>query len=116
MPTGGKNMSTMLGKADTSELEIPLQRLEAVNRVLLDPDLRIMQAFLDTVAKYGTPAEINAKAEEARKLPNLLKKVEAVRPEYLKDLEWLQQKREAADFVPIAEYRRRIMGHEADVM
>jgi hypothetical protein len=84
--------------------------------VLLDPDLQVMKSFLDTVAKYGTPAEINAKAEEARKLPNLLRKVEATRPEFLKDLEWLQQKREAADFVPVAEYRRRIMGHEADAM
>src|SRR5512147_192818 len=109
-------MSTILGKADIRDLEIPLQRLEAVNHVLLDPDLQIMRSFLDTVAKYGTPAEINAKAEQARQLPNLLKKVEATRPEYLKDLEWLQQKREAGDFVPIAEYRRRIMGHEADVM
>src|SRR5512147_1535230 len=109
-------MSTILGGTDIRDLEISAQRLEAVNRVLLDPDLRIMRSFLDTVAKYGTPADINARAEEARKLPNLLRKVAQAKPEYLQDLEWLKEKRDSGGFVPIAEYRRRIMGHEADAM
>jgi hypothetical protein len=109
-------MDTTLGGIDVRDLEIPVQRLESVNGVLMNPDLRVMRSFLDTVAKYGTPAEINARAEEARRLPNLLRKVAQTRPEYLQDLEWLMQKRDADEFVPIAEYRRRIMGHEADVM
>jgi hypothetical protein len=109
-------MNTMLGGIDLRDLEIPVQRLESVNEVLMNPDLRVMRSFLDTVAKYGTPAEINARAEEARRLPNLLRKVAQTRPEYLQDLEWLMAKRDADEFVPIAEYRRRIMGHEADVM
>jgi len=46
-------------------LEIPTSRLEDINRVLLDPQMEVIQEFLGVVAKYGTPAEINAKAEAA---------------------------------------------------
>ena len=48
-------------------LKIPADRLEAINAVLLDPNSKVMQGFMDVVAKYGTPQEINAKAAEARK-------------------------------------------------
>jgi hypothetical protein len=109
-------MNKIAGGLDIRDLEVPVQRLEEVNKVLLDPDLRVMRAFLDTVAKYGTPAEINARAEEARQLPKLLKKVEQIRPEYLKDLEWLAAKRDAGAFVSIPDFRRRVMGYEADRM
>jgi hypothetical protein len=36
---------------------------------------------------------------EARKLENLLKKVEAVKPEYLKDLQWLTEQRDRGAFI-----------------
>ena len=49
-------------------LKIPAERLEAINAVLLDPNSKVMQGFMDVVAKYGTPEEINAKAKEAGKL------------------------------------------------
>ena len=42
-------------------LAIPTERLEEINSVLLDPDMRIMNEFLDVVSKYGTPEEINQK-------------------------------------------------------
>ena len=57
-------------------LKIPAGRLYAINAVLLDPDSKVMKAFMDVVAKYGTPEEINAKAREAGKYENLLKKVQ----------------------------------------
>lgn len=72
-----------------SLLKIDPSRLEAINSVLLDPNSRVMKAFLDIVAKYGTPDEINRKHRELRKMENLFKQVEAKAPEYLKDLNWL---------------------------
>ena len=53
-------------------LKIPAERLEDVNAVLLNPDTQVINDFLAVVAKYGTPEEINRKAEEARQLPALL--------------------------------------------
>jgi hypothetical protein len=91
-------------------LAIPHNRLDSINKVLLDPDSRIVNDFLATVAKYGTPQEINAKADEARKLTNLFKKVEERAPEYIKDLQWLMQQRDSGAFVPITEYRKRVVG------
>lgn len=97
-------------------LKIPGDRLDAINKVLLDPNSRIMNAFMDVVAKYGTPDEINRKAMEARKLENLLKKVEQVKPEYLKDINWLIEQRDKESFVRIPEYRQSVLGESAKTM
>ena len=94
-------------------LKIPAERLDAINAVLLDPDSKVMQDFMDVVAKYGTPEEINAKAKEAGKLESLLKKVEHVRPEYLKDLQWLTEQRQRDNFVTVREYRQKVLGDAA---
>lgn len=94
-------------------LKIPGDRLEAINEVLADPGERAIQDFLAVVSRYGTPAEINQKAEEARRLPNLLKKVEQTRPEYLKDLHWLEEQRERNAFISVADYRRKVLGEKA---
>ena len=61
-------------------LKIPNDRLDAINEVLLNPDTKIIKAFMDVVAKYGTPEEINRKAAEARKLENLYRKSTANQP------------------------------------
>ena len=76
-------------------LEIPTDRLEALNQVLLDPDSKIMRLFLDVVSKYGTPDEINRKHRESRKLANLLEKARVANPDHLKDLNWLQEQSKA---------------------
>ena len=94
-------------------LTIPAERLDAINAVLLDPNSKVMQGFLDVVAKYGTPEEINAKANEARKYENLLKKVQEKKPEYVKDLEWLAEQRDKGACIPVAEYRRKVLGDAA---
>jgi hypothetical protein len=58
-------------------LQIPHERLDAINALLLDPGTRVVNDLLDVVAKYGSPEEINARAAEARKLPNLLARLRA---------------------------------------
>jgi hypothetical protein len=96
------------------KLKIPYDRLDEINKILLDPDMQVMKDFMGVVEKYGTPEEINQKAEQARKLPALLQKVEAARPEYLADLKWLEEQREKKAFISVADYRRKVLGSEAD--
>ncbi len=97
-------------------LRIPYQRLDDINQVLLDPDMRVVNDFLKVVDKYGTPEEINRKAAEARKLENLLQRVKDTQPTYLEDLKWLQEKRDQGAFLSIKEYRRKILRDKADSM
>jgi len=98
------------------KLEISTDRLEAINAVLLDSDSRVMKDFMEVVSKYGTPEEINAKAREAGKYESLLKKVQEVKPEYIKDLEWLAEQRDNGAFVSVEEYREKVLGDAAKMM
>ncbi|MEW5830233.1 MAG: hypothetical protein AB1846_15165 [Chloroflexota bacterium] len=97
-------------------LAIPADRLEAINAVLTDPNSLVMNDFLAVVAKYGTPAEINAKHRQSRKLENLMKKVEAAAPGHVKDLNWLMEQRDRGAFVSVADYRRSVLGPGADTV
>ena len=95
-------------------LKIPYDRLDDINAVLLNPDMRVVNEVLAVVEKYGTPEEINRKAERARQLPSLLKRVEQTQPGFLKDLEWLQEQRDRKAFISVPEYRRKVLGSRAD--
>src|ERR687886_2648002 len=95
-------------------LKIPPERLEAINAILLAPNMRVIDDFLDVVSKYGTPEEINAKAKQAMELPTLLRRVKQTKPEYLTDLQWLQKQVDEGAFISIAEYRRQVLGNTAD--
>ena len=97
-----------------NKLEIPAARLGDITELLLKPDNRVINDLLAVVAKYGTPEEINAKARSARQLPALLDRVKEIRPEYLADLAWLEEKRDTNAFISVAEYRRGVLGAKAD--
>jgi hypothetical protein len=97
-------------------LQIPTSRLDAINQILADPDMKIINDFLEVVAKYGTPEEINAKAEAARQMSVLREKVAKIQPDYLKDLDWLQEQREKGAFISIDEYRKKVLGERAEKM
>jgi hypothetical protein len=94
-------------------LRIPVDRLQAINEALLSPDCQVVEDFLEVVGRYGTPAEINAKAAEARQLPNLLARLDAVGSPYRRDLEWLIAQRDAGRFVRVEDYRRGVLGEKA---
>ena len=66
------------------------------------------------IEKYGTVEEINRKAAEARALPNLKQRLQAINSPYLADLVWLEEQRDKGAFVPMADYRRRVLGSRAD--
>ncbi len=95
-------------------LQITPDRLEALNAVLLNPDMRIINEFLDVVAKYGSPEEINQKAARAMHLPSLLDRVAAENPGYRADLEWLTEQRNEGRFISLADYRRKVLAAKID--
>lgn len=96
-----------------ARLRIPHSRLDDINAVLLDPNLKVVNALLDVVAKYGTPEEINAKAEKARDLDNLLTRLAEHDCCYLDDIIWLQKQRDEGAFITEADYRRQVLGERA---
>jgi hypothetical protein len=92
------------------KLEIGIEQLNAINGILLNPDMQVINDFLDVVAKYGTPEEINQKAIEAGKLDHLFDKVIQTQPKFIKDLEWLIEQRDRGAFIGLDEYRRNVLG------
>jgi len=99
-----------------SRLKISPAKLDDINNILLNPDMEVITDFLEVVAKYGTPEEINAKANKARKLENLLALVKKTNPSHLEDLEWLQKQRDKGAFISVKDYRKKILGEKADEM
>ncbi|MGD0626755.1 MAG: hypothetical protein ABSB32_18855 [Thermodesulfobacteriota bacterium] len=93
-----------------ARLRISSKRLEEINDLLLDPKSRVVKEFLEVVARYGTPEEINAKAAEAGKLENLLSRLEKEKSPYLTDVKWLIAQRDKKAFVSVAEYRKSVLG------
>jgi hypothetical protein len=96
-----------------ARLRIPQARLDDINALLLDPDLRVINDLLDVVAKYGTPEEINARAAKARDLENLMTRLAEHDCCYLDDLIWLQKQRDEGQFITEAEYRQQVLGDKA---
>ncbi len=97
-------------------LKISPDKLKAFNSVLLDPDSQVMKDFLAVMAKYGTPEEINRKHRASRKLGNLFKKVQERNPDAVEDLKWLIEQRDRGAFIPVADYRRHVLGEAANKM
>ena len=97
-------------------LKIPVDRLDEINQILLNPDTRVINDVLAVVEKYGTPQEINHKAAEAGKLENLLERVAATKPEFVSDLKWLEEQRDRGAFISVPAYRRKVLGDRVDVI
>jgi hypothetical protein len=97
-------------------LRIDLSSLQEFNQYLSDPDNRLINDLLQIVAKYGSPEEINARAREARKLSNLLRKLRDMGSPYQKDLEWLTAERDKGSFIPVSMFRRKVLGDRIEGM
>lgn len=95
-------------------LRISEQHLNDINALLLDPKTTVVNEFLEVVRKYGTPEEINRKADEARQLPNLMARLKKINSPYLHDLDWLIVERNHGAFISEADYRRKVLGPKAD--
>jgi hypothetical protein len=95
-------------------LAIPADRIGEINAILLNPGMRVIHDFMEVVARYGTPEEINRKAAQARELPALYEHIKEVKPAYLDDLHWLEEQRDKESFISIADYRHKVLGDKAD--
>jgi antitoxin component of MazEF toxin-antitoxin module len=96
------------------KVKISEKRLEEINNFLLDSNNKLINDLLGIVEKYGGVDEINRKAEEAGKLENILGKLRENKSPYIKDLEWLTEKRDNSEFISIKNFRRKVLGDKAD--
>ena len=92
------------------QLKIPAGHLAEVNRFLLDPNNALVNDVMAVIDKYGTIDEINRQSAEARKLPNLMKRLREMNSPFVPDLEWLIEQRDRGAFISVADYRRKIVG------
>lgn len=92
------------------KLQIPQKNLAAVNSYLTNPSNTLVKNLLDIINKYGGVEEINRKAKGARKLENLIGKLEEQKSPYLKDIDWLIKQKNKKKFVCMEDYKKRVLG------
>ncbi len=95
-------------------LKIDPSLLEVINQFLLNPENPLIKPLLQIISKYGTPEEINKKAQEARHLPHLLERLRTMESPYLRNLGWLIAERDKGAFISIPDFRRKVLGDQAD--
>ena len=98
------------------KLRIKEENLEKTNDFILKEDNPLVNNLLKIIEKYGGVDEINRKAQEARKLENLMAKLRTKNSPFVKDLEWLIEQRNKGAFISIPAYRRKILGPKVDSM
>ena len=96
------------------KLRIKEDDLKEINDFLLRKDNPLTNGLFKIIEKYGGVEDINRKAKEARKLENLMKRLEKKKSPYVKDLEWLIKQRDKKAFISISDYRRKILGRKAE--
>jgi hypothetical protein len=94
-------------------LRIASDRLKTLNDFLVAPDNPLVGKLVALIEKHGGVDAINKRAAAARKLPNLLKRLEDEKSPYLKDVQWLIAERDKGSFVSLADYRKRVLGDAA---
>ncbi len=95
-------------------LQISHERLQEINAFLANPNNQLINELVRVVEKYGTVEEINEKARKAQDLSTLMSKLKNMDSPYYKDLIWLQEQRDKGAFISLSEYRRNLIGEEAD--
>lgn len=100
---------------DTRErLRIDKRNLDTINDFLLKKDNPLVDGLLEVIEKYGGVDEINRKAKEARRLENLMDRLEKRKSPFVKDIEWLVKQRDSRAFISVSDYRKKILGKKAD--
>ena len=100
----------------SKRLRISEDDLEAVNELLTDPASPLVGRLLDIVESHGGVEEINRRGEEAGRLEVRLARLQAEGSPHLNGLEWLRDQRDSESFVSLSDYRRGILGADADAM
>jgi len=97
-----------------AELRINEDSLKEINEFLLKKDNPLVNRLLEIVDKYGGVKEINKRANDARKIGNLMNRLEKKKSLFIEDLEWLGKQRDKEAFIGVPEYRKRILGRKAE--
>ncbi|HUV25018.1 MAG TPA: hypothetical protein VMW26_06290, partial [Methanomassiliicoccales archaeon] len=97
---------------DRKKMAIPYSYLDEINELLLDPNNPLINALLEMLDEHGGVDEINRRAKKSGSLDNLMALTEQACPEYTRDLEWLEDKRDQGGFISIPEYREMILGEK----
>jgi len=101
---------------DRKSLMIDSKKLKDINDFLMLEDNPLVEGLLTVIDKYGGVDEINRKARDARRLDNLLARLEAKQSSFVQDLRWLESQRDKGAFITINDYRRRVLGKKAASM
>jgi hypothetical protein len=96
------------------KLRIKEEDLKEINDFIMREDNPLVNNLVEIVEKHGGVNEINRKAQEARKLKNLMERLRRKNSPYAKDLEWLTEQRDKEGFISIPEYRRKILAEKAE--
>ncbi|NHJ01365.1 MAG: hypothetical protein EAX86_04445 [Candidatus Heimdallarchaeota archaeon] len=91
------------------KLQITEKNLLEINKFLLNKNNPLINDLFEVIDKYGGINEINRKAKEARQLEGLIDRLERKQPDYVKDLNWLINKRDQEAFISIDEYRKKVL-------
>ncbi|MBI5490091.1 MAG: hypothetical protein HY905_22345 [Deltaproteobacteria bacterium] len=94
-------------------MRIAPERWRELNEFLVDPANAVLGRVVELVERFGGPDAINRKHVAARRLPNLLRRLEDEQSPYRADLDWLAARKAEGAFVPLAEYRARVLGTAA---
>ena len=94
-------------------LSVSPRSLEEINEFLVKPGNPLVDDLVDIVEKHGGVKEINRKASEAGRVETLMDSLEDSNPAFLKDLNWLQGRRDDGAFIGLDEYKRRVLGDRA---
>jgi len=92
------------------KIKISDRVLKHVNDVLTGKENVVIDRLLAVIEKYGSVEEINRMADNAGRLENQIKKLEEMGSPYLRDVEWLINVRDRGSFIPLEEYKRKILG------
>ena len=96
------------------KLKIEEANLIEINDFLLRKDNPLVNELLEIVEKHGGVDEINRKANESRKLENLMIRLEKKHSPFVKELEWLTKQRDKSAFISVSEYRKKTLEKNAD--
>ncbi len=94
-------------------LKISPHSVEEINEFLVKHGNPVVDGLVDVVEKHGGVEEINRRAEEAGRLECLKERLGESNSAYLKDLNWLQDRRDDGAFIGLDEYRRGVLGDGA---
>ena len=97
-----------------AKLRINEDNWKEINKFLLKKNNPLVNRLLEIVDKYGGVKEINKRANDARKIGNLMNRLEKKKSPFTKDLEWLGKQRDKEVFISVPEYRKKILGRKAE--